>query len=83
MPAYDRKLVQIGNSVGVTLPPDVLTVLELEAGDWLQLEVVDADTPPVRLECPTLMITKSDLRVRTQEHQDEIRRHRAALARKK
>ena len=70
---YERKLVQIGNSVGVTFPPDVLVYLGFKAGDWLELEVADHDG------VQALVITKSDIRARTKEHAGEIRRHRKTL----
>ena len=66
---YDRKLVQIGNSFGVTFPPEVLLELGFETGDWLRLDVEDK----------SLVITKSDLRARTKGHRNGIRRHRATL----
>ena len=71
---YERKLVQIGNSVGVTFPPDVLRELGFKAGDWLDLEVA-----PDHDGVMALVITKSDLRARTKEHEREIRRHRKTL----
>lgn len=82
--AYERKLVQVGNSLGVTLPPEVLKELGIKAGDWLKLEVEGGTS--------CLVITKSDLRERTKEHgkawmtvgKNEVRQHQATLtARKK
>lgn len=67
---YERKLIQMGNSLGVTLPPEVMKELGIGAGDWLKLEVQDGIM---------LTITKSDLKTRTKEHGEEVRRHRAAL----
>ena len=73
MRTYERKLITVGNSVGVTFPPEVLKALELKAGDWLELRLwQDAGTSEI-------MITKSDVRERTRVHQNEVSRHRREL----
>jgi len=74
MQTHERKLIQIGNSIGVTFPPEVLKAIGLNAGDWLELKLrVDGE----------IVITKSDLRARTEEHQNEVSQHREMLEKRR
>ena len=76
MRTYERKLITVGNSAGVTFPPEVLKALGLKAGDWLELSIQDGASGEVLGE---IVITKSDVRERTRAHQSEGSRHRRAL----
>ena len=82
MRTYERKLITVGNSVGVTFPPEVLDALGLKAGDWLELKVGNEEDGDDQLESGAvseIIIAKSDVRERTHAHQNEVSRHRRTL----
>lgn len=41
MERIERKVTKIGNSIGITLPPDLLSQIGLSQGDDVQIEVKD------------------------------------------
>ncbi|WP_141432199.1 AbrB/MazE/SpoVT family DNA-binding domain-containing protein [Bacillus sp. 03113] len=41
MEQFERKVTKIGNSIGITLPPEVLKQVGLSQGDDVQVEVKD------------------------------------------
>lgn len=41
MELFDRKITKIGNSFGITLPPELLKQVGLTHGDEVQIEVKD------------------------------------------
>lgn len=73
MRTFERKLITVGNSTGVTFPPEILKALGLKAGDWLELKSYTQEG------IDKIVITKSDVRERTRAHQSEVSRHRRTL----
>lgn len=50
----ERKITKIGNSLGVTIPAELLAQAELKQGDDVRLQVIDGAIRPVKNRKVTL-----------------------------